>query len=110
MLPFTLNTIIAGNMEDDNLLAAVGIGGSTIAIFGASLLIGINGGQDTLTSQAFGDNKLEMCGVYINRGRMVCLAFSLTLSTVLFFFGEEIMLLMGQDETVSKIAALYIKT
>ena len=55
-IPFTVNTIIAGHMDDPIMLAAVGIGITLGNIMVLSFLIGLNGAQETLTSQAFGNN------------------------------------------------------
>ena len=38
-------------------------------LLGMTALFGINSSLDTLVSQAAGAKDLQMCGVYLNRGR-----------------------------------------
>ena len=51
---------------------------------------------------------MELCGVYLNRGRMVSSLISALLLLLPFFFGEQILLLLNQDPEVSVIAAKFI--
>ena len=94
MLPFTVDLMIAGHYEDTKYLAAVGIGATTCNLLCLSFLIGINGAQDTLTSQAFGSKNLVMCGHYLNRGRLITTTFAIPLLIIIYFFGENILLLL----------------
>ena len=71
----------------------------------ASLLEGLNGAQETLTSQAFGANDLQLCGVYYNRGVFIQIAFFIPMALFQTFFAEKLFLAMGQDEDVSAITA-----
>ena len=49
LVPYTINIVIAGNLGDPNLLAAVGIGSTTVNMMLVSLLLGLNSAQETLT-------------------------------------------------------------
>ena len=60
-----------GKLEDSDLLAGMGIGLTMINLMGMSLVKGINMALETLVSQAAGAGNLELCGVYLNRGRFV---------------------------------------
>lgn len=51
----------------------MGLGSSTLNVLCVSVLNGMNGAQDTLVSQAFGLNDLQLCGRYLNRGRAILL-------------------------------------
>ena len=50
----TINTAIAGRMDDPTKLAGVGLANMCLVIMILSLLTGLNAAQETLTSQAFG--------------------------------------------------------
>ena len=67
----TVNIIFLGKLEDSDLLAGMGIGLTMINLMGMSLVKGINMALETLVSQAAGAGNLELCGVYLNRGRFV---------------------------------------
>ena len=47
--------------------------------------------------------------MYLNRGRLIILAFYLPLALVLFFFANQILVGIGQDPLVSKLASGYIR-
>lgn len=49
-----MNTVFAGQMNDEVSLAAVGLGEVCTHILVLTFLIGLNNTQETLTSQAFG--------------------------------------------------------
>ena len=102
---FTLitNTIFVGRLNDVSLLAGVGLATTTYLIFCIMVLIGINGAIETLVSQAYGYGQLRLCGVHFNRGRLVLTAIFIPLA-ILLSFSEPILLMIGQDPEVSRIA------
>ena len=81
-------------MDDSEILAAVGVGATLTNLIVLSFLLGLNGAQENLTTQAFGNGKLELCGVYLNRGRVILLTFALPIVLLVIFFGEDILTLM----------------
>lgn len=87
-LIFLVNAIFAGQMNDEVSLAAVGLGDVITSILVLTFLIGLNNTQETLTSQAFGSGQLKLCGVYLNRGRLIVLTFYLPLALLLFLLSE----------------------
>ena len=100
---------MAGHFKDENILAAVGVSMALGQIMILSVMIGLNVAIESLTSTAYGNKNIELCGVYLNRGRMVLLVFFIPLGIGPFFFGEEILLFTGQDPEVSRIAGAYIR-
>ena len=76
-------------MDNPEILAAVGVGATITNLLVLSFLLGLNGAQEYLTSQAFGNGQLELCGVYLNRGRVILLAFAVPIVLLVFLFGEE---------------------
>ena len=98
--------IFAGTLEDPVYVAVVGLTGTTCAIMVLSLLIGLNSAQETLTSQAFGAKNLRLCGLYLNRGTLILVAFFIPLALIPFIFGETIFMAIGQDARVSRLTAI----
>ena len=88
---------IAGHIaaEDSHELAALGLALSCIDIFVIFIFIGINSAQETLTSQAFGSLDYQLCGVYLNRGAFILVAFFIPLAVLPSIFAEHIFLSIG---------------
>ena len=103
------NSIVAGQMEDSAKLAAVGVGNVCCFIFVISILTGLNSGQETLTSQAFGNGNVRLCGLYLNRGSLILTAFFLPLALLPGLYAESILLALGQDAEVCRNAHEYIQ-
>jgi len=82
------NAVFAGNMADPINLAVVGLAGSSETVIFHSLLMGLNAAQETLTSQAFGAGNLRLCGIYLNRGHFILIAFFIPLAVVPSIFAE----------------------
>jgi Na+-driven multidrug efflux pump len=102
-----INIVFVGQLNDAAKLAGCGLGNTLASICGFSIMVGLNGAIDTLASHAFGDNDLRLCGVYLNRGRMILLAFSIPLA-VLMSLTRQILTGIGQDPLVSHYAHLYV--
>jgi len=98
------NTIFAARMNDPVMLAVIGLANVCHTIMILSLLIGLNAAQETLTSQAYGRGDLKLCGVYLNRGRVILATFFIPLAMGPAFFAENIFLAIGQDPEVSRLA------
>ena len=60
-----------------------------------SMMVGLNAAQETLTSQAFGAGNLQLCGIYLNRGRFILIAFYVPLAVIVMTFAEEILNALG---------------
>lgn len=78
-----------------------------IVIFGQTAFIGLNSGMETLASQAFGANNLQLCGQYFLRGRILIFAYCIPL-TVVFLSSEWALRSIGQSEVVSAICRDYL--
>lgn len=72
-------------------------------VIGISVLCGCNDALGTLASQAFGANNLQMCGVYLNRGKVILFVVYLPLS-ILLLFSKEGLIALGQDPVVAEYA------
>jgi MATE family multidrug resistance protein len=102
-----INLIFVGHMNDAKLLAGVGMGNLIVSVFGISLFIGLNGALETLVSQAFGNNNMKLCGIYLNRGRFMLLLLNIPIVYILCN-AEAILLLLKQDPRVCSNAQRYI--
>ena len=107
MLVEIINVVFIGHLGDKNLVAALGMGNLWINICGVSILHGLNSGVATFVSQSIGQNNLKLCGVYLNRGRVVAMMTFIPISIIMLeagtFFG-----LMSIDYVVSEYSQIYI--
>jgi Na+-driven multidrug efflux pump len=71
MMTEIINTIFIGNLNDQYQLAGVGMGNMTLNILGLSVILGMNSALETVVSQSYGNGNLYMCGVYLNRARLI---------------------------------------
>jgi multidrug resistance protein, MATE family len=72
-------------------------------VLGFSIYVGLNGAIETLVSHAFGADDLRLCGVYLNRGRFVLLAFSVPI-VIVMSQTHRILTGIGQDPLVALYA------
>ena len=91
-----INLIFVGHMNDAKLLAGVGMGNLIMSVFGLSIILGLNGALETLISQAYGNRNLELCGIYLNRGRVVLIIISFPIVLVLSN-AKTILIFLKQD-------------
>ena len=76
------------------LNASVGLGAMIMNVFCLSIGMGLNNALDTLVSQAFGNGQFELCGLYLNRARIVNL-FVIVPIIVVLVFTEELLVAFG---------------
>jgi MATE family multidrug resistance protein len=107
MLQEMVNLIFLGHLNKADILAGVGIGNMFVNICGLSIVFGFNGALETLVSQAYGAGNLDLCGVYLNRGRFVLLCAFVPV-VIMLFQCESILTKIGQDASVSKYAQMYV--
>ena len=89
------------------MLAGVGLGNMTMAFLGYMVMVGLNSSIETFVSQAAGAKNLELCGVYLNRGRFIMTCAYVPISFVLMQ-SKSILLYFGQDPKVAEYASTYI--
>ena len=97
------DNIFAGHMEDPRNLAVVGLTNTCSQIMVHLLLIGLNAAQETLTSQAYGSENLQLTGIYLNRGRVIVTVFYVFFAFWPLAFGEKIFLFLGMDAEVCRM-------
>ena len=104
------NSVFAGQMNDPVKLAVVGLTSFCCHVMVFSFMIGLNSAQETLTSQAYGAQNLHLCGVYLNRGIFILITFFVPFALVPCFFGESILLALGQNAEVSRLCQVQIRS
>ena len=107
ILQETLNIVIVALMQDNIQQDAVGLGNTIISLAGIAVFTGLNNALNTFSSQAFGANRIELCGVYLWRARIVFVGGYIICSPI-FIFSRQILIALGQDKIASKYASYYI--
>lgn len=92
-----------GNLE----LAASSLGNNGVQVLAYGLMLGMGSAVETLCGQAFGANKYEMLGVYMQRS-MILLTLTGIPLTVIYIFSKDILLLLGEPEEIASLARLFI--
>ena len=70
-------------------------------------LVGMNGTVSTLVAQAYGAGDLKICGVYLNRGRIVNTTIFIPL-VVLILLSRKLLAGLGTDAKTLEYAFEYI--
>lgn len=100
-----LNIIYVGQISSDDL-AGVGLGNMLLNVVVFAVTMGLNGTLETFVAWAFGNDNLKMCGVHMNRARVV-VTLILVPAILLFFWIDSVLISLGQDPAISKIARDY---
>ena len=101
-----MNVFIAGQLSP-TILAGVGTGNTTIILLTQTFLQGFVNAMDQLATRAYGNNQLELCGVYLNRGRMILLTIYPFLYLIVYLFADPFISLFSSDPEVIKYGAKY---
>ncbi|CAN6205530.1 unnamed protein product [Urochloa humidicola] len=91
-----------GNVQ----LAAASLGNNGIQVFAYGLMLGMGSAVETLCGQAYGAEKYEMLGVYLQRSTVLLMATGVPLA-VMYAFSERILLLLGQSPEIAGAAAEF---
>uniref|UniRef100_A0A8C5DU21 Multidrug and toxin extrusion protein n=1 Tax=Gouania willdenowi TaxID=441366 RepID=A0A8C5DU21_GOUWI len=105
LLPFVV-TMFCGRLGN-NVMAGYGLASATINVTTAATGCGLGLACDTLVSQTFGGKNLLRVGVILQRGIIILLLFCLP-CWALLINTQSILLCLGQDPDVARIAQLYI--
>ena len=70
MLAEQINFIYVANLEQTELVVAVGLANMLINLFCFSITFGMNSALETLVSQANGAGNKKLCGLWLNRARL----------------------------------------
>ncbi|XP_026154458.1 multidrug and toxin extrusion protein 1 isoform X2 [Mastacembelus armatus] len=105
LLPFVV-TMFCGRLGNE-VMAGYGLASATINVTTAATGSGLGLACDTLVSQTFGGKNLLRVGVILQRGIIILLLFCLPCWGLLIN-AQAILLCLGQDPEVARIAQLYI--
>ncbi|XP_073673839.1 solute carrier family 47 member 4 [Garra rufa] len=105
LLPFVI-TMFCGRLGN-SVLAGYGMASATINITTAATGGGLALAADTLISQTFGGRNLHRVGIILQRSVLILLLFCLPCWGLLINT-QPILLLLGQDPEVARIAQLYV--
>uniref|UniRef100_A0A4W6BV68 Multidrug and toxin extrusion protein n=1 Tax=Lates calcarifer TaxID=8187 RepID=A0A4W6BV68_LATCA len=105
LLPFVV-TMFCGRLGNE-VMAGYGLASATINVTTAATGYGLGLACDTLVSQTFGGKNLLRVGVILQRGIIILLLFCLPCWGLLIN-AQAILLCLGQDPEVTRIAQLYI--
>ncbi|KAI8001518.1 Protein DETOXIFICATION 40 [Camellia lanceoleosa] len=92
-----------GNLE----LAAASLGNNGIQIFAYGLMLGMGSAVETLCGQAYGAQKYDMLGVYLQRSAIL-LTITGVLLTLIYIFCEPILIFLGESTAIASAAALFV--
>lgn len=92
-----------GNLE----FAAAALGNNGIQIFAYGVMLGMGSAVETLCGQAYGANKFEMLGIYLQRSTILLMVTGIPL-TFLYIYSKPLLLLLGESTTIASAAALFI--
>ncbi|CAF2237613.1 hypothetical protein YC2023_095253 [Brassica napus] len=97
--------IFSGHLGGQEL-AAASLGNSCFfLVYG--LMLGMGSAVETLCGQAYGAQRYDMLGIYLQRATIVLALVGLPM-TVLYTFSYPILLMLGEPKSVSYKASLYI--
>ncbi|XP_077466754.1 multidrug and toxin extrusion protein 1-like isoform X2 [Stigmatopora argus] len=105
LLPFVV-TMFCGRLGKE-VMAGFGLASATINVTTAATGYGLSLACDTLVSQTFGGKNLLRVGVILQRSVVILLLFCLPCWGLLLN-AQSLLLLMGQDPKVTRIAHVYI--
>ena len=88
-----LNIYYVGHTSSD-YLAGVGLGNMLLNVLVFAVSMGLNGTIETFVAWSYGSGKMKMCGVHLNRARVVV---SLVLMPVilLFLWIDQVLISLG---------------
>ncbi|CAN6282396.1 unnamed protein product [Urochloa humidicola] len=92
-----------GNLE----LAAASLGNTGIQIFAYGLMLGMGSAVETLCGQAYGAQKYDMLGIYLQRSAVLLCATGIPLA-VLYAFSEPLLVLLGQSPEIARAASIFV--
>ncbi|CAI2365320.1 unnamed protein product [Moneuplotes crassus] len=103
-----INYIVIGSLGDPTLISGAGLGITTITITTISLGMGLAGGVETLSSQAFGNGKNYLAGCYYRRAQVVLVMLFIP-QAILLYFITPVLIAVGQPVRSAEIAGIFVK-
>ncbi|XP_038888163.1 protein DETOXIFICATION 40-like [Benincasa hispida] len=92
-----------GNLE----LAASSLGNNGIQIFAYGLMLGMGSAVETLCGQAFGAEKYDMLGIYLQRSTILLTLTGFVL-TIVYIFCKPILIFLGESKEIASAAEVFV--
>ncbi|KAL0911343.1 hypothetical protein M5K25_019477 [Dendrobium thyrsiflorum] len=92
-----------GNLE----LAAASLGNNGIQVFAYGLMLGMGSAVETLCGQAYGAQKYDMLGIYMQRSTVLLAATGIPLA-IAYVFSRPILILLGQSPEIAKYSSIFV--
>ncbi|CAI0460492.1 unnamed protein product [Linum tenue] len=92
-----------GNLE----LAGASLANNGIQLFAFGIMWGLGSAVETLCGQAYGAQKYDMLGIYLQRSFVVLSLVGFGIIG-LYVFAKQILMLLGQSEEIASAAGLYV--
>ncbi|KAA8524628.1 hypothetical protein F0562_011051 [Nyssa sinensis] len=92
-----------GNLE----LAAASLGNNGIQTFAYGIMLGMGSAVETLRGQAYGAQKYDMLGIYLQRSTVLLTATG-CLITLVYIFSMPVLILLGESSAIASAAALFV--
>ncbi|KAK2968432.1 hypothetical protein RJ640_004438 [Escallonia rubra] len=102
-----VSVMFAGHLGELQL-AASNLANSWSTVTGLAFMIGLSGALETLCGQGYGAKLYRMLGVYLQASCIISIFFSFIIS-IIWLYTEPILILLHQEPSISKEAALYIR-
>ena len=100
-----MNIFFVGHQSSD-LLAGVGLGNMLLNVLVFAVTMGLNGTIETFVAWSYGRGDKMMCGLHLNRARVVVTACIIPVM-ILFIFIDKILINLQQDPEIAVIARNY---
>uniref|UniRef100_A0ACD5W797 Uncharacterized protein n=1 Tax=Avena sativa TaxID=4498 RepID=A0ACD5W797_AVESA len=88
-------------------LAAASLGNTGIQMFAYGLMLGMGSAVETLCGQAYGANKFEMLGIYMQRSVVLLMATAVPLALIYIYSGS-ILILLGESHEIARAASIFV--
>ncbi|XP_010260247.1 PREDICTED: protein DETOXIFICATION 18-like [Nelumbo nucifera] len=102
-----ISVMFAGHLGDVELAGST-LANSWATVTGLALMTGLSGALETLCGQGYGAKLYRMLGIYLQSSIITSFLFSVLVSVV-WFYSDQILILLHQEPEVAKMAGLYLK-
>ncbi|XP_020594566.1 protein DETOXIFICATION 40-like, partial [Phalaenopsis equestris] len=92
-----------GNLQ----LAAASLGNTGIQVFAYGLMLGMGSAVETLCGQAYGAQKYDTLGIYMQRSIVLLTSTGIPLA-IAYAFSRPILILLGQSPEIAKAASIFV--
>ena len=83
MMQENINLVFIGQLNNPAMMAGVGMGNMFINMIGLTPAWGLHSALETLVSQDYGSEKYELCGIHLNRSRIVLVVMYIPICLIL---------------------------